>query len=285
MRRRHCALLCVVVLLLLLRLVAEFRGMLRSAGDAQLLAHGLAQHRAGGCDAAVAARERAPGPRNATCALGGVLSFWAGGAGSRALAAGRSAHFERIAAASVRNHAFAAEKLGIPYFLATNGHARCGKMRAVSEHLAKIPEGAWLLFLDADAALECKSPAADVERHVCGVASMSGARFAAISLVIGSRFGFFAARNDPWARGFFRRFADTLASKPLLCAASPFPENSAANELTTEADRCHYLGAPKLVESTGFHLVGVEAKRNESLVDEYVSRVDAETRCWSGIQG
>ena len=284
--------LCVAVLTSLAVLVREYRGMLRSAGNSVLISHGLATHRGGGCEPAVAQRERAK--QNATsskrCELGGIVSYWSSdpknnGLRGQSVVAGRTVHFERIAEASVRNHAAAADALRVPYTLSRRGHPRCGKMRAFATALRSAREGDWLLFLDADAALKCpfSRDAPRIGRAVCRVAAATTLqdRLATVSLVVGSRFGFFAARNDAWARDFFDRFAQTLERKQLLCATSTFPENAAANELITQADRCHYLRQEKLVDTNGMHLVGVQAKRNASQVLAYVKSVESETRCWT----
>eukprot|EP00439_Symbiodinium_sp_Y106_P070041 s823_g12.t1 len=62
-----------------------------------------------------------------------------------------------IANATRANHQAFATLAGVPYKQITWGHRRCGKMRAVAEALKCIPPGAWLFFIDADAAFRAQT--------------------------------------------------------------------------------------------------------------------------------
>ncbi|CAE7256002.1 pmpB [Symbiodinium sp. CCMP2592] len=85
--------------------------------------------------------------------LGGIVSYFTQEGGS----VGLSSLWPRIANATRANHQAFATLAGVPYKQITWGHRRCGKMRAVAEALKCIPPGAWLFFIDADAAFRAQT--------------------------------------------------------------------------------------------------------------------------------
>jgi hypothetical protein len=82
-------------------------------------------------------------------------------------------------------------------------------------------------------------------------------------------------RKGTWARDYLARFAEALETRPLLCALSPFPENSAAYAITADADACRIISLAT-EDKIATHLKGTE-KRIASAVAAYAHA--GETAC------
>lgn len=161
-----------------------------------------------------------------------------------------------IARLTLENHRTAAHNLGAPYVRASSSAEKdgewCGKFRAVQRLLRDVPRGAWLLFLDADAAFRCRG-------NVTASLHLFSRRRA--SLVVGNRFGIFAVRHDKWALGWLDRMATALETRPLLCVSHRWPENAATRTATTRRDACRTVVAPRFAGANFRHLAGTTAKR------------------------
>ena len=118
-----------------------------------------------------------------------------------------SPDWTEIAAITLENHRLAASKLGARYVRASSSErgAWCGKLREIHKLLGTIPRGSWLLFVDADAAFRCRANV---------TASLQGFSGRRASLVVGNRFGIFAARHDKYALGWLDRMARALETRP-----------------------------------------------------------------------
>ena len=234
MRRHHAQYALLLVAATTVRVIYEYEGQLRASS----LASRLQPPRRLGCavDDATFHSEAEKVNAGPTCgSIAAIASYWvdAPSTGSSPLFA------SRIIDATTENHRAVAAASGVRYVRGTSGHPRCGKMRFVSDTLATLAEGEWLLFLDADAAIRCGAWSAFASAACRRSSPQAGYRLAEpLSLIAGSKFGVFLVRNDGWARDYLDRFATALEARPLLCATSTFPENAAAASVTTEADRC-----------------------------------------------
>ena len=83
------------------------------------------------------------------------------------------------------------------------------------------------------------------------------------SLVVGNRFGIFAARHDKYALGWLDRMARALETRPLLCLLHRWPENAASRTACRDdmcRDDCRTVVAPAFAAKNFRHLAGTKAK-------------------------
>eukprot|EP00494_Astrolonche_serrata_P032129 UN32398 len=84
----------------------------------------------------------------------------------------------------------------------------------------------------------------------------------------------YIARKTDWTMDYFRRLADTIANRNLLCRTSSLLENQITNYITTWEDMCHILKRGRLVKGLNHMSGGSNGKHNETHVRQFVELVN-----------
>lgn len=178
-----------------------------------------------------------------------------------------------------------------------------------------IPPGAWLFFIDADAAFRAQTepctardPLSPAPMHCdalpwhengtdgrglgtarCATAVKAMVSFHATifrdrhrdpSLLNMWPFGLFAIRHDAFGLDWLERVASRLESELLLCRLSSIPERKAAYWVTTDSDKCKIWPNDKHFARHFLHLTSgtdENVKESEDATEAFLGMVEQET--------